>query len=107
MSGVKETRIERGTEWYPTGDQIEDCQCARCGSSVALLDCWNCGGEGEIEERDTEDYGDEYSWRPCDVCFGRGGRLRCISTPEHCEAHPIPGREHIESTAMKSEAWND
>jgi hypothetical protein len=107
------SEIIAGIEWYTVDagpldqDDFTDCQCARCGSSAAFVDCWNCGGEGETEEPDTEDYGNEYYWRHCEYCDGKGGRWRCISTPEWCEAHPNPAREHIESTAMKSEDWSE
>lgn len=52
--------------------------CARCGSSVAFLDCWQCEGEGY-----------------CDVCSGDGGWLVCLSTEEWCNAHPLKGREGV------------
>lgn len=110
----RQSRIERGIEWYTVDagpleqDLVDDCQCARCGSSAEFRDCWNCGGEGETEEEDNEDFGaPTVYYRFCEYCQGRGGSWHCISTPEHCEAHPSPGRENIVSTALKSEAWND
>lgn len=92
-------------EWFdtPTG---RDCQCARCGSSVEQRDCWACGGDGYVPE-DTPEGWDEGDERPCDICHGHGGSLRCVSSPAYCNDHPLPGREHIESTALEPEAWRD
>lgn len=103
------SEIRGGIEYYVIGDH-EDAQCARCGSSVASLECWNCGGEGYTHHDCGEDccccrYPENNV--PCDVCHGQGGRLRCISSPEWCEANPMPGRNHIESTAVSAEAWSD
>lgn len=111
-----QSRIERGIEWFTVDagpleqDLTEDCSCARCGSSVERLRCYNCGGEGYSHHDCGEDCC--CCLHPednvvCDICEGAGGWLCCVSTPEYCEAHPISGREHIASTALKSEAWND
>lgn len=70
-----------GREW--------DCQCARCGSSVASDDCWQCGGDGFV--RWDED--DEDEVMDCDACDGSGTHLTCLSDAAWCEAHPLPGRE--------------
>ena len=108
-----QSRIEGGIEWYTVDagpleqDLTEECSCARCGSSVEFKDCWECGGEGEIEEADTDNYSNEYVWRRCSQCNGSRGRWHCVSTPEYCHTYTIPGREGIESTALKSEAWYD
>lgn len=114
------TKIIGGIEWYtidtddagPVNDdgQYDDCQCARCGSSVAHTRCYNCGGEGYSHHDCGEDTccclnpDDNVI---CDICRGSGGWFCCISTPEYCETHPIPGRENIKSTAMNSEAYDD
>lgn len=103
MTANPETReIRDGIEWY--GD---DNQCARCGSSADFRNCFNCGGEGFTEE----DYGDagmeEMRDVRCEYCNGVGGKWHCLSSPAHCESHPMAGREQITSTALNSEAWND
>lgn len=61
-----------GREW--------DCQCARCGSSMGVEDCWHCGGDGG----------------PCIECDGEGTYPLCLSGTEWCEANPRPGREKIQ-----------
>lgn len=66
----------------------EENQCARCGSTVTRIRCWSCGGDGVVElADDNEDY--------CFICVGDGGWWACLSTPEWCEANPIPGREWV------------
>lgn len=77
-------RPRDGREWEP--------QCARCGSSCVFEDCDNCCGEGEIEDDDWQCEGEFYR---CDWCLGAGGFESCCSSREHCEAHPLPGREDI------------
>ena len=111
-------RIEGGIEWFtiPTEDGYpdEDCCCARCGSSAAFVRCANCCGEGELGSDCIDDlchggeciHGDSGQLR-CDWCRGAGGWWHCLSGPEWCNANPIPGREHIKSTALKAEAWDD
>jgi hypothetical protein len=74
-----------GREW--------DCQCARCGSSMAFEDCDNCGGEGFIEDDDWQaDPGDGWD---CDWCRGSGGHWVCLSSEQWCDAHPADGRADI------------
>lgn len=106
---MSETRIDRGIEWFPVGDENarqEDNQCARCGSSCDFIDCWNCD-HGIVEKDIGDGCCEELIDVQCEVCEGRGGRWHCMSTPDWCHTHPIRGREHIESTALKSEAWNE
>ena len=110
---MDDSRIERGIEWFPTGrDAEEECQCARCGSSCAFVDCGNCGGDDEALGSDCIDdlchggeciHGDSGFIR-CGWCHGAGGWWHCISSPEWCKANPMPGREHITSTAMEASA---
>ena len=66
-------------------------QCARCGSSIDLEDCWACGGDGRA-------WGDDdcYQGEPCEWCDGAGHHWRCLSSVAWCEAHPMPGREDVE-----------
>lgn len=107
------SRIVGGVEWYTVDagpverDDYDDCQCARCGSSVEHVCCYNCGGDGYSHHDCGEDcccclYPEDNV--VCDICRGRGGWWRCLSTPEYCEANPMPGRERIKSIAMMSEA---
>lgn len=84
-------------EMYRSGLEI-DCQCARCGSSMDYLDCHQCGGEGV----DGHDCGEDCCCclypednMTCDICDGEGGWHRCLSSPEWCETHPLPGREDV------------
>lgn len=76
-----------------------DCQCARCGSSIHWEVCGRCGGEGitdpgELYEEDPLWY-DPDDFEPCPSCNGDSSWGICLSSPEWCEAHPIPGREQI------------
>ena len=73
-----------GREW--------DCQCARCGSSCYVVDCDNCGGEGEIEDEDWQCAGE---FHRCDWCGGEGGHWACGSSADWCEAHPNDGRADV------------
>lgn len=75
------SRIVNGVEYFDNGDGQDDAQCARCGSSVTWTDCPDCGGVGDIEVE------------VCRTCKGRGVLDFCLSSPEWCEAHPLPGRE--------------
>jgi hypothetical protein len=107
--------IEYFTVRFADGRIEEDCQCARCGSSVECLTCWDCGGEGDHGSACWDDlcHGNEECIHGdadlivCDTCGGAGGTLHCISPREWCEAHPLPGREHIPSTTLRPEAWTD
>lgn len=111
-ANAERTEIRGGVEWFTVetarGPE-EDCQCARCGSSVEWVRCGNCVdgfshhdcGEDTCCCADPEDN----VW--CDWCGGAGGSWHCVSSPEWCQANAMPGREHIDSTAMSSEAWRD
>lgn len=104
-----QTRIEGGIEFYAVkydGREEEEVQCARCGSSAGWVVCWDCGGLGGHDVDDPDWDADEV-WETCETCHGKTGEHHCLSSPEWCEAHPLPGRESIESTALKPEAWND
>lgn len=76
--------------------KTKECQCARCGSSMYREDCDGCGGTGYDGHDCGEDtcccaYPDDNL--PCDMCSGAGGWWVCMSSPDWCEAHPLPGRE--------------
>jgi hypothetical protein len=113
---VADKRIEGGIEWYTIPGAPEQPQCARCGSSVEWLSCWDCGGEGHHGSACWDDlchgneeciHGDE-DMIPCDTCAGEGGSLHCLSDRDYCLAHPLPGRENIDSTAFSdARAWDD
>lgn len=103
---VGDIGIRDGIEWFTIGEETE-CQCARCGSSAGFEQCENCGGEGVSGHECGED--SCCCWHPednrqCDYCKGTGGSYCCLSTREWCEASPMPGREHIRSTAIRGES---
>ena len=90
--------IKGGIEFFDTGLGYDDCQCARCGSSCAFIDCDNCGGDGEIEDDDWQCEG-EFS--RCDWCRGAGGWWYCLSGRDWCQANPMPGREDQPVTGLE------
>jgi hypothetical protein len=82
------------SEMYGPGLEI-DCQCARCGSSMDYERCCECDGDGLVEKDFGDDVVPDYHLRPCEVCDGLGGWYRCMSSPEWCQANPLPGREKV------------
>ena len=114
------SRIEGGIEFYEVSRGAglapdEEAQCARCGSSVEWVSCWQCSGEGALGSSCPDDmchgeeeciHGDSALIR-CDICDGKGAHPHCLSEREWCEAHPMKGRETVPSTAMNAEAWRD
>ena len=81
---------------YPDDRDQFGPPCARCGAECEWEDCWNCGGEGTDGHECGEDCcccADPDDNVTCDWCGGKGGELRCTSTPEWCEANPLPGQE--------------
>lgn len=69
----------------------QDCQCARCGSSVGWVGCTDCvSGLVWLED----DGGLEIA-EPCSTCAGNGGWDCCLSSSEWCAANPLPGREAV------------
>lgn len=89
-------------EMYRSGPEI-DLQCARCGSSVLCEHCDECD-DGYDGHDCGEDccaclYPDDNV--PCMCCDGTGVYRRCLSSPEWCEANPIPGREHVPRGAVE------
>lgn len=76
----------------PKDGKQYDCQCARCGSSIAWELCSNCGGEGYYYEDDEGGTEETFS---CEICEGTGTWPLCLSSKEWCVANPIKGRENI------------
>lgn len=84
---------------HPHDGRDWDCQCARCGSSLAWEPCSSCGGEGitapgELYEQDPLWY-DPDDYEACSQCGGDGAYSYCLSSPEWCQTHPLPGRENM------------
>ena len=79
-----------GREW--------DAQCARCGSSVVHVQCYDCWWDGFCGDDD-----DPFLPRAirCGACNGAGGWPACCSDAEWCNAHPLPGRESVERGAVE------
>lgn len=69
-----------------TSVAINDDVCRRCGSNRDWEDCWQCGGEGEIDRYDEDPlwYFGKWRYQKCDNCEGEGGYYVCWS----CEAGP-------------------
>lgn len=84
-------------EMYKTGLEIGSC-CARCGSSMDGGPCEFCE-----DGFDGHDCGDdcccclypEDNVR-CEHCDGTGVWHQCLSSPEFCQANPLPGRENVQ-----------
>lgn len=89
-------------EMYAAGSEI-DCQCARCGSDVFSERCEYCedGFDGHDcgEDCCCCQYPEDNV--PCQYCGGSGMWRRCLSSPEWCEANPMPGRESIKRGAIE------
>lgn len=62
-------------------------ECARCGSSVLWEPCATCEACGDLDHFGSGGHPD------CPTCAGHGSMATCLSTPEWCEANPLPGRE--------------
>ena len=73
-----------------------DCQCARCGSSCDADGCDECGNDGFVETDDYYEFDDESDELvTCPECQGIPVVYRCLSSPEWCNANPLPGREGV------------
>jgi hypothetical protein len=86
----------------------KEYQCGRCGSSVMFDDCPNCGGEGYSSHDCGEDScccADPDDNVTCDICRGSGTIGICLSSPEWCNAHPLPGREATKRNTVDSFAF--
>src|SRR5215472_12276763 len=82
------------TEMYAAGLEI-DCQCARCGSSVDSERCDQCE-QGGVDVFDDDPDGFDTDGHVCDNCQGNYVFHTCMSSPEWCQANPLPGREAVE-----------
>jgi len=54
--------------------------CAVCNKDLDWVQCWDCGGEGQHNQFDTDPlwYGDyDSAWEDCETCNGHGGWKRC------------------------------
>ena len=106
------SEIRGGIEWFTVQPGQVEGQCARCGSSIDFARCGNCDEFGNSHHDCGEDCcacldPDENNVR-CDWCGGTGGSWHCISTRDYCLAHPMAGREQVESTAFSdARAWDD
>lgn len=69
-----------GDEW--------NCQCARCGSSCEWHECLDGCEDGYLYDDDDEE-------TRCPTCDGWSGCNLCASSPEWCDAHPLPNRQNI------------
>jgi hypothetical protein len=87
---------------YASGLEI-DCQCARCGSSVATERCESCedGFDGHDCGEDCCCCLDPEDNVPCQHCHGTGVWHTCLSSPGWCDANPLPGRGAIERGAIE------
>lgn len=89
-------------EMYATGLEI-DCQCARCGSSADGGSCPECedGFDGHDCGEDCCACLNPEENVPCQYCDGTGVWHRCMSSPEWCEANPLPDRENVKRGAIE------
>ncbi len=89
-------------EMYQAGLEI-DVQCARCGSSMDYEHCTDCedGFSGHDCGEDCCCCLNPEDNVVCDICRGEGGWHRCMSSPEWCQANPLPGRDRVERGAVE------
>jgi len=71
-------------------DDTTDPGCERCGSSSTWEECYECCGDGEYSIDGDDGVEETYA---CDICLGKGGWRMCMSNPEWCASHPLPGKE--------------
>lgn len=91
--------VERLVGPFPPGDGREwECHCARCGSSADYERCDHCedGFDGHDCGEDCCCCLEPEENVVCQICEGHAGWYWCLSSPEFCEANPLPGRERIE-----------
>ena len=89
MTHIGPTPPEDGQDYEP--------RCARCGRDVDREHCDHCE-DGYSDHECGEDtcccLRPELNV-PCEICEGKGGWWRCMQSGDWCEAHPLPGRDHI------------
>ncbi len=66
----------------------EDEFCPMCGSEKDWVDCFDCGGDGDINVYDGDLLEDTYE--TCMTCDGHGGWYVCPNVP-HTNQGPVPG----------------
>ncbi len=62
-------------------EDFETCQV--CGFELEWVECWDCGGEGWIDEYEDDaiNYSEGEEYRRCSNCSGEGGWLECPNLP--------------------------
>lgn len=78
--------------------------CGRCGSSLEFRECGNCD-DGYVGHDCGEDCcccADPEDNVACEICHGNGTIAHCLSSPEWCEAHPLPGQEKTKRSTVVS-----
>ena len=88
--------------FYRAGVEF-DCQCARCGSSATSERCDMCedGLCGHDCGEDCCCCLNPEANVLCDYCGGTGIFHFCCSSPEWCNANPLPGREDMPRGAIE------
>lgn len=88
--------------FYRAGFEI-DCQCARCGSSIATERCEYCedGFHGHDCGEDCCCCAEPEENVRCRECDGTGVWRSCISSADWCCTHPLPGREEVKRGAIE------
>lgn len=83
-------------EMYLYGGEV-DVQCARCGSSAESHRCDRChdGLDGHECGEDCCCCAYPEPNVLCQHCNGEAVWHECVSSPEWCEANPLPGREGV------------
>lgn len=70
--------------WNPY--EPDDCDagdpvCPECGRFAVWVDCYECGGAGEVEVYDDDPlWYDPDDTESCQLCAGDGGRWICDNT---------------------------
>lgn len=90
-------------EFPPSDGQQWECQCARCGSTCDWTQCGQCedGFDGHDCGDDCCSCLDPEENVVCDICRGRGGWYRCMSSSEFCKANPLKGRESTQRGVLE------
>lgn len=75
-----------------------DVQCKRCGSSISIEACDDCGGTGFSHHDCGEDCCSCAAPEdnvPCSLCSGEGTWGICLSSEAYCNTNPRPGCEDV------------